>query len=208
MSISILKTYNDGVSLEEALSLSKQKPFLTNLEHDALLSGEGYKQYKSAYWAWSGTHIQYESGSTTALVWNEGEKKKTKIFLPLNDGWYLVNNKYGIPNGEPSSESNPNARKLWRWQDRDYSGLVSRIDDYLFYDGRRVVVCYVSGFRHGVLVKSRQQAGKRSDKKESVKFLEWLSEEKKNHVINGKYVLLPVVDVLERVEEHYKKFVE
>ncbi len=157
MGISILATRENGLTQQEAIKQGGVN-ILTNLEHDVLLSGDGYKPYKSAYWAWTGTNIQYEKGSTTAYVWNEGEKKKTKIFLPLQDGWYLVNNKYGIPNGEPSQESNPKARKLWRWQDRDYSGLVSRCDD-LFGNGRRGVGCYDYGGRGGVLVHDRAKRG-------------------------------------------------
>lgn len=144
MEIIKLATYENGMTQKQALEEAEKKglELLTNKEHDKLLQSKDAKKYADCYPAWTGTHIKYKSGLTDAEVWNEGETKHTKIYLPLKDGWYLVDNDYGIPNGEPSSSSNPKARYLWRWQDRDFDGLVPRgygwlVDDY--YTDRRYV---------------------------------------------------------------------
>jgi len=68
------------------------------------------------------TYIEYEGGSTEALFWNEGGKKQ-KIFLPLEEGWYEVDEN-GIPNGEKSNISSSTARYLCRYQNDDFSGPV------------------------------------------------------------------------------------
>lgn len=123
------------------------KEMLTNAEVDDAIQND-YENIKKYLPCRTSTHITYKAGSTEALIWNEGEKKKTKIFLPNDDGWYLTDSKYGIPNGEKSSNSNPDARYLWRYQNKDYDGLLVRRGDY---DGRRLVVCYyVPYFRLGV----------------------------------------------------------
>lgn len=109
---------------------------MTNKQLDSALM-EDYENVKKFIDWWKGaitsTHIKYTAGSTTAYVWNEGEKEKTKIYFPLEDGWYLTDEKYGIPNGERVSKSNPLARYLWRYQNEDFEGLVLRVDGY----GRR-----------------------------------------------------------------------
>jgi len=138
--------YDDGKGLtfQEALAAAaKSKLRLpTNLELDAHLQGDEWKKEKQMYPCWTGTHIRYKAGATKAEVWNEGEKKKTKVSLPLNDGWYLPDAKYGIPNGEKSSADNPKARYLWRYQHEDFAGLVAR-RYYRWNDRvRRYVLCY------------------------------------------------------------------
>ncbi len=143
---------NKGLTMQEALeAVAKRKLRLpTNLEIDARLQGDEWKKEKQMYPCWTGTHIQYKAGAATALVWNEGEKK-TKIKLPLQDGWYLPDKKYGIPNGEKSDSSNPAARYLWRYQDRDFNGLVARRYGGWFDWYRRYVYCYyVPNYRLGV----------------------------------------------------------
>lgn len=102
---------------------------MTNKEMDKAIM-EDFENIKPFIDWWYGvitsTYIEYKAGSTEAFVWNEGEKKKTKIYLPLENGWYLQEDKYGIPNGAKAKSSNPNARYLWRWQDADYEGLLVR----------------------------------------------------------------------------------
>lgn len=189
--IEILATYSDGLTANEAISKSKEqkKHILTNLEHDELLNGEKqeWKNYKSAYWAWAGTHIKYSKGSLKAEVWNDGEKKHTVIDFPLSDGWYLVNNKYGIPNGEKSDSSNPKARYLWRLQSEDFEGLVAR-GYVLFVDDRRGVSCGGDQSRsYGVLCNSATKgAGKPNV--ESDKALVWLTTRAKTNK-NAKEIL-------------------
>lgn len=120
------------------------KEMLTNAEVDDAIQND-YENIRKYLPCRTSTHITYNAGSTEAFIWNEGEKKKTKIFLPHEDGWYLTDSKYGIPNGEKSSNSNPNARYLWRWQNKDYDGLLVRgfgYDDYV----RRFVYCYLGPY--------------------------------------------------------------
>lgn len=68
------------------------------------------------------SYLEYKAGSTEALFWNEGEEK-TKIFLPLEDGWYEVDENV-IPNGKKSGINNLKARYLFRYQNHDFSGPV------------------------------------------------------------------------------------
>lgn len=147
---------------EKSTDLDK---IMTNKELDQALV-EDYENVKKAIEYWKGcitsTHIEYNAGSTEALVWNEGEKEKTKIYLPLEDGWYLPDKKYGIPNGEKSNSSNPNARYLWRYQNDSFSGLLVR--RYLdFYGGARryVYAYYLPDFRFGVVKKEDQKTPRR-----------------------------------------------
>ena len=139
MKFNILRTHENGITADEALKLTKKG--LTNKQADDALQNYFEEIKKVDGWFWTATHISYKAGATTAEVWNEGEKKKTKIHLPLQDGWYLPDAKYGIPNGEPSSEANPAARYLIRYQSSDFSGLVSRWDDRWGDRDRRDVYC-------------------------------------------------------------------
>ncbi len=139
----ITATFWAGMTIQEAISTAGSH-LLINSEHDVLLNGpeQAWKNYIDAYPAWTGTHIKYTLGAEEAEVWNEGETNHTIIKnFHLNDGWYKVNNTYGIPNGAPSSESDPDARYLVRWQDRDYDGLVARRGDWGGVN-RRYVDCY------------------------------------------------------------------
>lgn len=92
------------------------------------------------------TYLEYTAGSTNALIWNEGETEKTKIYLPLQDGWYVTDKKYKIPNGEKSNCNNLKAIYLARHQDRSFSGPVgmgnsigSGRRDFGAYDGWSIV---------------------------------------------------------------------
>lgn len=88
------------------------------------------------------TYLEYTAGSTNALIWNEGETEKTKIYLPLQDGWYVTDEKYKIPNGEKSSSDNPKARYLARHQDRSFSGPVG-LGYGIGYGGRRGFYAFI-----------------------------------------------------------------
>lgn len=149
MKFNILRTHGEGVTSDAALKLTKK--MLTNKQADDALQNYLEEVKKVDGWFWTATHISYKAGSTEAEVWNEGEKKKTRILLPLNDGWYLTEGKYGIPCGEKSDAGNPKARYLIRYQRSDFIGLVSR--DYgRFVDLRRYVGCYVEPYyRLGVV---------------------------------------------------------
>ncbi len=139
-----MATYQKSESVKEIMP-NKESDFA--LEHD----WDNLKKVISAWdWFKTSTHLSYKAGSTTAYIWNEGEKKKTKIYLPLQNGWYLTDKKYGIPNGEKSVSSNPNARYLWRFQDRDFNGLLVRRYYGLVGYRRDVVAGYGDGIRFGV----------------------------------------------------------
>jgi len=120
---------------------------MTNKELDDVLQND-YEQYiKDIGYGLvrTVTMIEYKAGETEALVWNDGEKEKTKIKLPLEDGWYFPDKIYGIPNGKKSKRENKNARYLGRIQNRNFCGSVDR-----GVGGRRGVVAfgdwsYVSG---------------------------------------------------------------
>jgi hypothetical protein len=148
-----LKDYDNdgGMSLTEALEVDRKKPILRLTEWDKIVQNDAQRKEFYAYTpAWTGTHMKYKKGETKAQIWRRGEKPKT-IPLPLNDGWYVMG-KDGIPNGEKSDSSNPNARYLYRYQDRDYEGLVVRWCDFSGYSGRSVY-CYFSYVsRCGVVV--------------------------------------------------------
>lgn len=154
------KILPEKMDVKTALSTAG-KDMLTNAEMDWLIQNR-YNEIKKCLPAWTATHISYKAGAREALIWNEGEKKKTKINLPLYDGWYLPDKKYGIPNGKASDSGNPKARYLWRWQDQDYDGLLLR---WLDWDGDRrdVDAYYWPGGRYGVAIRSTS-ANKTSDK--------------------------------------------
>lgn len=139
MDFTKIEKYNPGVSEADARMKLKamELELPTNLELDAIRDDKQFDDFRPCR---SATHMKYKSGATEALVWNEGEKKKTKISLPLNDGWYKTEKKYGIPNGAPSNRVDPEARYLWRYQNSAFSGLLVRGGDWLNGgDGRRGV---------------------------------------------------------------------
>ena len=157
MPLKILKDFDKGerVTQDEARKLNA----CSLKELNDAIRKDGLGPYSSALPVWTRTNISYKSGATTALVWLEGQKKKTKIRLPLNDGWYLPDKVWGVPNGAPSSESNPDALYLWRWQDRDYTGLLARGYGRLW--GRRLVGAgYCAVDRRGVFVVTNEKTTK------------------------------------------------
>jgi hypothetical protein len=126
--------------------------WMSNAEIDDAIEND-WENIKDYLPCLTSTMISYKAGSTEALIWNIGDKKKTKIKLPLEDGWYLANNKWKIPNGAETDKwkilngaetdsSNPDARFLCRCQDGDFRGLLWR--GYGFNDDvrRHVVFLY------------------------------------------------------------------
>jgi hypothetical protein len=153
--LKILKDFDKG---ERATQDETRKLNACTLKeiNDAIRK-DGIETYRSALPVFTRTNLEYTAGATKALIWNEGDRKKTKIKLPLKDGWYLCDKKWGIPNGAPSNESNPNALYFWRWQNRDFSGLLTRC----FYrwndrDWRSVDANYRPNYRFGVIESARK----------------------------------------------------
>jgi hypothetical protein len=188
MEITKLAQYNDGKGLLtsqvfECAEKNHQR-ILTNLEIDErLVKTNRWESEKEMYPCWTSTHIKYDAKSGEALVWNEGEKKQTKISFPLKRGWYLTEKKYGIPNGTPSDSSNADARYLWRFEDSSFDGLVSRFYDWYGY-GRYVSCCHGDDlYRFGVLATERAKRAKSSDKA-----LIWLTKMSKKNK-NAKEIL-------------------
>ena len=161
--------YVKNVTWKEAMKKVKELRgrILTNREIDSLTQQDILNS--GIFPLWTGTHIEYKNSAETALIWNDDEKKmlkrkgvstvgnssevpyKTKINLPLNDGWYLPDEKYCIPNGAESKSGVDAARFLYRWQDRDYVGLLVR-GCGCFGDYRRDVGAVCGGCRFGVLI--------------------------------------------------------
>lgn len=98
------------------------KKMLTNKQLDEAIEND-WENIKDFLPCRTSTYIKYKAGSREAYIWNEGEEKE-KIYLPLEDGWYIPDEKYGIPNGKKSTFDNLKARYLWRYQDKSFSGPV------------------------------------------------------------------------------------
>ena len=66
--------------------------------------------------------------------------------FPTSDGWYLTDEKHGIPTGDEVNSSNDDARYLWRIEDGSRVAPVARGDGYYYvynYDYlRRLVGLY------------------------------------------------------------------
>ena len=69
------------------------------------------------------TYLRYDKGAKNAVAWNEGGKE-TKIPLPLQDGWYVPENPFAIPNGKPSNRDDPDALYLVRHQLGNLTALL------------------------------------------------------------------------------------
>ena len=54
--------------------------------------------------------------------------------FPSRDGWYIADDRFGIPVGSKAFSSDQGARYLWRVD--TYSGLLARGDDQFYYDYR------------------------------------------------------------------------
>ena len=126
--------------------------------------------------AQSRTHLSYKAGSTDAIITQDGKSEKIKI--PQKSGeWRKCDKKYGIPIGELSSASDPEAKRFWRFQNRDFCGLLVRDDGGL--GGRRYVyACYVPGSgRFGVLA---TRISKRNEKDAALEWLKKTARKNKN----------------------------
>ncbi|RPJ56094.1 MAG: hypothetical protein EHM12_10925 [Dehalococcoidia bacterium] len=75
------------------------------------------------------------------------------IAFPVNDGQYLPEKEFGVPNGEKSGFTNSAARHLWR-RNESYVGLLARGFDY--YDRRDVYAYYDCDCRLGVFGDTRR----------------------------------------------------
>ena len=111
--------------------------------------------------AQSRTHLSYKAGSTDAIITQDGKSEKIKI--PQKSGeWRKCDKKYGIPIGELSSASDPEAKRFWRFQNRDFCGLLVR--DGVLVGRRDVNACYGPGnIRFGVLA---TRISKRNEEKD------------------------------------------
>lgn len=70
------------------------------------------------------TFVEYGKRARTAMIWNEGGTKK-RIPLPFKEGWYeLGKDGFGVPNGNQSRSTNPNAFFLNRYQNLGFNGPV------------------------------------------------------------------------------------
>lgn len=63
------------------------------------------------------------------------------VKIPINDGWYDINPKTGLPIGEKKDYAD-NRRKWYRWQNQPRIGLLVRGYDDLVGGGRRGVVAF------------------------------------------------------------------
>jgi len=154
MPLKILRTYDNGATQDETRKL----PATPLKEYNDAIKRDGIESYRSARAVWTSTNIEYKAGATEGLVWLEGQKKKAKIHLPLNDGWYLPDKKWGIPNGAPSDENNPDALFFSRYLDRNFSGLLVRRLVGFGDGGRRGVDAgYGPGVRLGVIESARKK---------------------------------------------------
>ena len=212
----ILRTYENGVDQKTAEELAKGQ-MLTNKEMDYEIE-HNYDAIRPALDAWTRTHIKYAAGATEALIWNEGEKPE-KIHLPLNDGWYLPDDRYCIPNGEASSEDNPKARYLYRRQSSSFDGLLVRRCGW--FDGRLrrgVVAYYGPGGRLGVCVRDEKSAAQMPDVLETLAAIEheqWVAWSKDlakkekltpERVKRWKGLWVPYAKLSEDMKEHDRKW--
>ncbi len=84
------------------------------------------------------TYMNYGKGARTAIIWDNGGNEE-RIDLPLEEGWRRSDgNPFGVPNGAPSSEADPEAFYLYRYRDRKCNGPVG----FGTCDGRRAFLAY------------------------------------------------------------------
>ncbi|MFA5158061.1 MAG: hypothetical protein WC451_02650 [Patescibacteria group bacterium] len=144
-----LATWENRIDYNATIALAENNTLLSIVELNQVVADKSLREkYKDCLPARSGTRIKYKAHAQEAIIKHPDQEEKT-IYFPLEDGWYEVGED-GIPNGKPSSESNPKALYLSRWQDRDYVGLVAR--GYGGFLVTRVVDCgYCAVCRFGVL---------------------------------------------------------
>jgi len=139
---------------EKAIAKAEKEGYriLTNREVEKIMTDDKLrKKYKDAFPCWTGTHISYNSGATTAVITENGKERKVKL-LP-KDGWYLPD-KFSLPTGKKSREENPKARYLPRL--KNYHGLVSRICDLVYGGGRLVYASFGPSVRVRALVEKKR----------------------------------------------------
>ena len=159
MDIVKLVKWDDRISQSEAEVLLKRRR-LQRLPIKKLVALP-YDEIKDYLWCQSNTMMSYKTGETTALIWELGSKKKKRIKIHFNDGYYKLGPD-GIPNGEKSNFLDSEAFCWWRFQNRDFSGLLVRYGG--LGDRRGVVACYGPGDgRFGVLA---TRIGKRNEEKD------------------------------------------
>ena len=169
MEVKKLVKYQDGIDQP-----SEEKLLGKNLERLDIkdLMALPYKEYKDYLPCRSNTMASYKKGETHAYIWRLGSKKKKRIPFPLLDECYVIGPD-GIPNGKPLGDDGKR-RKLWRWQDRDYEGLLVRDDGY---GGVRYVLADCNpGLRFGVLAKPKSKR-----KEEPDKAMDWLNKTAKTN---------------------------
>ena len=136
------------------------KRMMTHAELDDAIKND-YENIKDFLPCRTATYLEYKAGGTEALVWNEGENTRTRITLPLDNGWYLPDgNPFAIPNGRESTIDDPDALYLVRHQDREFRGPLGRGDGCggwgVYSGGRDVDACYFWSSDSGVaLVKMK-----------------------------------------------------
>ncbi len=133
----------------EVVELAKTERIATPKEADAHVMKKG-----GAFW--TSLWIEAKAGAKTARAWLLHEGEKSAITIPFPPRGYYLPGKFGIPNGKPCKESDPNARYLSRYSNTDYSGLVARWGGWLGYLRRGVYCNDDPSVRLGVLVQKKE----------------------------------------------------
>ena len=119
-----LATWDDGKTEAETEALSKTEHVLTLKE---LMDIPYDSELEDRLAARSRTRMEYAKDATTARVWNLGEEGKAEtVRIPAKSGEWRKRDKWGIPNGALSAESDPEASRLWRRTGEPWSGLLAR----------------------------------------------------------------------------------
>jgi len=147
--------YLENLTQAEAQAKAKELNgrILTNKEIDEFLQQKLVTLRSELFPVWTGTHLDYD-GSSCKITENG---KSAKATIPEKEGWY-EQDKFGLPFGKPSGDSNQDARHLWRLDKN--SGLVAR--GYCrFGDGLRrgVDADYRPDRRLGVFVLLPEKSG-------------------------------------------------
>jgi hypothetical protein len=113
--------YLENLTQAEAQAKAKELNgrILTNKEIDEFLQQKLVTLRSELFPVWTGTHLDYD-GSSCKITENG---KSAKATIPEKEGWY-EQDKFGLPFGKPSSDSNPGARYFWRLDKN--CGLVAR----------------------------------------------------------------------------------
>ena len=128
--------YLENLTQAEAQAKAKELNgrILTNKEIDYFLQQKLVTLRSELFPVWTGTHLDYEG--TSCKITENG--KTAKAAIPKKEGWY-EQDEFGLPFGKPSSNSNQDARHLWRLDKN--SGLVARSYGRFYGRGPRGVDC-------------------------------------------------------------------